>query len=50
MSEFPLPVPSAEITAFRAARRGRNMALLVVLLGFAALFYAIAMVKMGQMK
>lgn len=29
-------------------RRGRNIAMLVVLLGLAALFYAIAMVKMAQ--
>ncbi len=35
----------AELVAKR--RRGRNLAMLAVLLGLAALFYAIAMVKMA---
>jgi hypothetical protein len=33
---------------FSRRRRGRNIAMLVVLLGLALLFYAIAMVKMAQ--
>ena len=31
---------------FKRARRGRNLALALVLLGFVALFYAITIVKM----
>ena len=31
---------------FKKARRGRNIALALVLLGFVALFYAITIVKM----
>ena len=38
-----------EAAAFRAQRRGRNLALLVALLAFSALFYAIAMAKMGKL-
>jgi hypothetical protein len=49
MEEFIQPMPSNEVKAFVAARRGRNIALLVALLASAALFYAIAMVKMGKM-
>lgn len=42
-------VVNAEDAAVLARRRrGRNVALLVALLGLAALFYAIAMVKMAQ--
>jgi len=46
--EFPPPIPSTEVAAFRAKRRGRNLAMLIAFLIFAAVFYAIAMVKMGQ--
>jgi len=35
-----------EETRFKKARRGRNIALALVLLGFVALFYAITIVKM----
>jgi hypothetical protein len=35
-----------EEARFRKARRGRNIALALVLLGFVALFYAITIVKM----
>jgi len=35
-----------EETEFKRARRGRNLALALVLLGFVALFYAITIVKM----
>ena len=48
MNEFPPPLPSAEIEAFKAKRRGRNLAMLVAFLVFAAVFYAIAMVKMAK--
>jgi hypothetical protein len=34
--------------ALERRRRGRNLAMLVVLLALVALFYAIAMVKMAQ--
>lgn len=36
-----------EETAFIKARKGRNLALALVLLGFVVLFYAITFVKMG---
>lgn len=39
------PVEAAE---FKRRRRGRNVALLVVLLALAALFYAITLVKMTK--
>ena len=35
-----------EDAALKKARRGRNVALALVLLGFVALFYAITIVKM----
>jgi hypothetical protein len=35
-----------EEARFRKARRGRNIALALVLLGFVALFYAVTIVKM----
>jgi hypothetical protein len=43
------PAPGRESDATLARRRrGRNIATLVILLALAALFYAIAMVKMAQ--
>lgn len=36
-----------EESALKKSRRGRNIALALVLLGFVALFYAITIVKMG---
>jgi hypothetical protein len=36
-----------EQTAFKKARRGRNIALALVLLGFVALFYFITLARMG---
>lgn len=36
-----------EEEAFKKARRGRNIALALVLLGFVVLFYAITVVKMS---
>ena len=35
-----------EEARFKKARRGRNLALALVLLGFVALFYAVTIVKM----
>jgi hypothetical protein len=35
-----------EEARFKKARRGRNIALALVLLGFVALFYAVTIVKM----
>ena len=35
-----------EEAQFKKARRGRNIALALVLLGFVALFYALTIVKM----
>jgi hypothetical protein len=43
----PLPLDRAESDALARRRRGRNLAMLVALVGLAALFYAIAMVKMS---
>lgn len=36
-----------EEEAFKRARKGRNIALALVLAGFVALFYAITIVKIG---
>lgn len=46
MDQPVTPVPPEQAAAFIARRRGRNLAILIALLAFAALFYAIAMVKM----
>lgn len=49
MNNYPPPIPSREVEAFKAKRRGRNIAMLIAFLVFSALFYAITMVKMGKM-
>lgn len=41
----PRPTP-VEAEALRRRQRGRNLALLAVLLGLVALFYAISLVKL----
>jgi hypothetical protein len=41
------PLSRADSDALMRRRRGRNIAMLIVLLAVAALFYAIAMVKLG---
>jgi predicted PurR-regulated permease PerM len=41
------PVVNPAASALERRRRGRNLALLVVLLAVAGLFYAIAIVKLG---
>jgi hypothetical protein len=48
MEEFPPPLSPAEADALRRRRRGRNIAMLVALLAFVALFYVITLVKLGQ--
>ena len=42
---FPPPLSPEAAIELRRRQRGRNWALLVVLVGIAALFYAIAVVK-----
>ncbi len=42
---FPPPLSAADATELRRRQRGRNVALLLVLVGIAALFYAISIVK-----
>jgi hypothetical protein len=48
----PLPrlpdLSREESDALARRRRGRNLAMLVVLLAVAALFYAVAVVKLGK--
>lgn len=46
MAELPPPMSPEVAAEFRRRRRGRNIAMLVVLLGLSGLFYAIAVVKM----
>ena len=43
---FPPRMTDAEADAFRRRQKGRNVAILVVLLGLSALFFAITIVKM----
>jgi hypothetical protein len=43
----PVVTPDSD-AALARRRRGRNIATLIVLVALAALFYAIAMVKMAQ--
>lgn len=45
MDDFPPPLSPTEAAELRRRQRGRNIAMFVVLVGVAALFYAIAMVK-----
>jgi len=42
---FPPPLSAADTAELRRRQRGRNIALLIALIGVAALFYAISMVK-----
>ncbi len=48
MEEFPPPLTPAETVELRRKQRGRNVALLIALVALAALFYAIAIVKLGH--
>ena len=43
----PSHLTRAESDALAKRRRGRNIAMLIALLGLSALFYAISIVKMG---
>ena len=40
-------VERRDVEAFRASRRGRNRALLIVLLSLVALFYVLSIVRMS---
>ncbi len=40
-------MPPLQAAEFRRRRRGRNIALLIVLLALAVLFYVLAIVKLG---
>ncbi len=42
---FPPPLSAVDAAALRRRQRGRNVAVLIVLIGVAALFYAISIVK-----
>lgn len=42
---FPTPLTPTEAAELRRRQKGRNIALLIVLIAVAALFYAISMVK-----
>jgi len=44
----PNPLTRAESDALTRRRRGRNIAMLIALLALSALFYAIAIVKLGS--
>ncbi len=44
----PPRMTDAEAEAFRRRQKGRNMAILLVLLGLSALFFAITIVKMTK--
>jgi hypothetical protein len=46
MATPPIEAPSD--SDLRRRRRGRNLAMLVVLLAMSGLFYAIALVKLGK--
>jgi hypothetical protein len=45
---FPPPLSRAESDDLRRRRRGRNIAMLVALLAFCALFYVITLVKLAH--
>lgn len=44
----PEPMPPEAAAEFHRRRRGRNIAMLVVLLALSGLFFAIAVVKMSR--
>ncbi|MBU6497847.1 MAG: hypothetical protein KGJ41_02810 [Rhodospirillales bacterium] len=46
--KLPADHAGADADTLARRRRGRNIAMLVVLLAVAALFYAVAMVKLGH--
>jgi hypothetical protein len=46
MPEFPPRPTETEADALRRRRRGRNLAIILTLVGLSVLFYAITVVKM----
>jgi hypothetical protein len=48
MAEYPPRPTGTEAEAFRNRRRGRNLAIMLVVFGLSALFFAITIVKMVQ--
>ncbi len=42
------PPPNIDMTELRRKRRGRNIAMVLVLAGLCALFYAITIVKLAK--
>ncbi len=48
MADFPRPLVGTEADTFRRRRRGRNLAIVLVLAGLSVLFYAITIVKLVQ--
>jgi len=45
LDDFPPPLSPAEAIELRRRQRGKNLALVVVLIAVAALFYAISIVR-----
>jgi hypothetical protein len=45
---FPPPLTPAQTVELRRRQRGRNIAMLIVLVVVALLFYAISIVKLGH--
>jgi len=45
LDEFPPPLTPTEAIELRRRQRGKNIVLLIVLIGMAGLFYAISMVR-----
>ena len=48
MDEFPPPLSPGEAAELKRRRRGRNVAMLIVLVGICVLFYALAIVKLAK--
>ena len=48
MMAAPAALPPIDPAALARRRRGRNIAMLLILLGLVALFYGISMVKFAQ--
>ena len=48
MESFPPPLSPAEATELKRRRRGRNIAMLIVLVAVIILFYALAIVKLSK--
>ena len=46
--EFPPPMPPDLAREFKRLRRGRNIAIMLTLVGICILFYVIAMVKLAS--